>query len=219
MSAVPALLVVADRDYLADDERWLQVLREVGQAAAGAPVAIQIRARRASPQELVPLAERARAAVPRMVPLILSGEAALAASLGYDGVHWPEAALRRAVDAPGLRWRSAAVHGVAAVRAAEQAGANLLVFGAVFAPRSKDGPSFGLGALREAASATTLPVLAIGGIGPERVPACLDAGARGVAVVSGVLGARSPSAAITAYLAQLAVSRASATQHMEGVRP
>lgn len=141
--------------------------------------------------------------MPAGTTLILNGPAALAAALGYDGVHWPESMLADAVAAPGLRWRSAAVHSIAAVRAAERVGADLLAFGAVFPPGSKAGPSLGLPALREATAATRLPVLAIGGVTPDRVPACLDAGAYGVAVVSGVLGAPSPAVAVAAYLAVL----------------
>lgn len=200
----PLLLVVADRDYVADDTRWLKIVREVGTAALGQPVAIQVRAKRAAPDERRLLATRAREAVPRGVPLFLNGDAALAAELGYDGVHWPEAEVEAwaPADAPrsGPRWQSAAVHSIAAIRAAERAGADLVVFGSVFEPGSKQGDGVGIEALAAAVHVTALPVLAIGGITPGRVEACLAAGAQGVAVVSGVLGAPSSVRAMQAYL-------------------
>ncbi|HET8654583.1 MAG TPA: thiamine phosphate synthase [Longimicrobiaceae bacterium] len=45
-----------------------------------------------------------------------------------------------------------------------------------------------------------LPVIGIGGITPERVPAVLEAGAYGVAVVRAVWSARDPGAAVTEIL-------------------
>lgn len=213
-SDAPALLVVADRDHAGDDERWLGLIEEVGRAAIGRPVAIQVRARSASGDALRELAARARRAVPLGVPLLLNGDAALAVRLGYDGVHWPEAAIQAAAGGEPLRWRSAAVHSPAAARAAEAAGADWLVFGPVFAPRSKAGTGQGLDALRAVTDVTALPVLAIGGVTPERVPDCLRAGASGVAVVSGVLDTPSPARAIDDYLA--ALDRESASEGRRG---
>lgn len=203
----PRLLVVADLAYLGDEARWLEVVREVGAAARGEPVAVQVRAKQLDAEALMRLAARAREAVPAEVPLLLNnGDAALAAALGYSGVHWPEVAIP-ATDVmrpDGLAWRSAAVHSPAAIRAAVQASADVVVFGSVFEPGSKAGMASGLDALRTAVRATALPVMAIGGITVERVSACLDAGAHGVAVVSGVLGASSPAKAMRAYLDALA---------------
>lgn len=199
----PLLLVVADRDFVADDACWIEMLHELGAAARGEPAVIQVRAKQATPDELRHLAARAREVVPRDVPLLLNGDAALAASLGYDGVHWPEVATPGGPPQSGLCWRSAAVHSVEAVRAAERAGAHFVVFGAVFEPGSKPGAAAGLDALQSAAHATALPVVAIGGITPARVQTCLAAGAQGIAVVSGILGAVSPVRAMQAYLDRL----------------
>jgi thiazole tautomerase (transcriptional regulator TenI) len=45
-----------------------------------------------------------------------------------------------------------------------------------------------------------MPIVAIGGIDPARVTDVLGAGARGVAVVRGVWGARDPAEAVGRYL-------------------
>jgi thiamine-phosphate diphosphorylase len=200
VSPPPVVLVVADLAYVGEQERWLRLLGVVGGAAVGRPVAIQVRARDLPREALEPLAARARKAVPAGVPLILNGDASLAVALGYDGVHWPEASLPDAPAETPLAWRSAAVHSAEVVPRAERAGATALVFGSVFPPGSKRGEAAGLDALRALCAATALPVYAIGGVTPERVRACLEAGAAGVAAVSGVLGAAAPAGALDAYL-------------------
>lgn len=195
------LYVIVDREYAGDDSRWLRLLHEIAAAARDAPMLIQVRAKGLPAPAFESLAARARAIVTHGPPLVLNGDAETACRLGYDGVHWPEAAIPDAPsqEAATLRWRTAAVHSMAAVRAAEAAGATALVFAPVFAPGWKPGIAAGLDALRTAVDATALPVYALGGITPERVADCRRTGAAGVAVVSGVLGSPSPVAALTDY--------------------
>ncbi|MGE3856124.1 MAG: thiamine phosphate synthase [Dehalococcoidia bacterium] len=203
-SPFPArLLVVADLDYVGDEARWLALIGEVAAAAAGRPVAIQVRAKHAEGPEASALAARARAAVPDNVPALLNGSIAVAERLGYAGVHWPEADVPRARPPHPIAFRSAAAHSVEAVRRAEAAGADVVVFGAVWTPGSHPGDGAGAEALRAAVAATALPVFAIGGVTPERAGECLRAGAAGVAVVSGILGASDVRAAIDEYLAAI----------------
>lgn len=79
-------------------------------------------------------------------------------------------------------------------------------FSPVFPTPSKpDHPGAGLSALRSfCQAAESVPVVALGGITPERVAPCRNAGAWGVAVLSGILDAPAPSAATRAYLRALA---------------
>jgi len=72
-------------------------------------------------------------------------------------------------------------------QAARDGGADFVLFGPVFETESKRafGPPQGLEKLRDVARALgEFPVLAIGGITLENIPACLSAGARGVAGIS-----------------------------------
>ena len=72
------------------------------------------------------------------------------------------------------------------MRAAEEEGADYVVFGPVFAPRSKAeslAPR-GIEALAEAALAVRIPVLALGGITRENARDCMRVGAAGVAAIS-----------------------------------
>ena len=78
-------------------------------------------------------------------------------------------------------------------------------FSPVYATDSKpDQRPAGIPALRSfCQTATPTPTLALGGITPERVRPCLEAGAQGVAVLSGIMDAEAPVAATRAYLRAL----------------
>jgi thiamine-phosphate pyrophosphorylase len=78
-------------------------------------------------------------------------------------------------------------HSLEEAQAAHVGGADFVVFGPVFETESKRefGPPQGLDNLRFVTRALNeFPVLAIGGITLANIPACLDAGARGVAGIS-----------------------------------
>jgi thiamine-phosphate pyrophosphorylase len=62
----------------------------------------------------------------------------------------------------------------------------------------------GLERLATVAGRLRIPVIAIGGITPERVKQVREAGARGVAVISSILTADSPADATRHFLAELA---------------
>lgn len=78
-------------------------------------------------------------------------------------------------------------------------------FSPVYATDSKpDQPPTGISALRSfCQTADPIPTLALGGITPERVRDCREAGAEGVAVLSGIMEAEAPVAATRAYLRAL----------------
>ena len=202
-SRPPILYLIADRAYLGSDERWLQRIREAADAVASSPIQypdtfIQLRAKEVTSDGRGPLLERGLAVARRAgVPVLLNGSVEEAASLGFDGVHWPEAAIPEAsgpvpTGADGKpdhnRWRAASVHSTNAAQRALAAGAHFSVFGPVYAPGSKVAQGVGLGPMAQLVASTPMPIVAIGGISGDRVKACLAAGAAGVAVVSSVFG-------------------------------
>jgi thiamine-phosphate diphosphorylase len=90
----------------------------------------------------------------------------------------------------------ASVHDVGQAVEAEAAGADWLFFGHVFPTSSHSGePPRGLVKLRDVVRAVTGPVIAIGGIGPDQIPAIRAAEASGIAVISAILGAEDPGLA------------------------
>jgi thiamine-phosphate pyrophosphorylase len=80
-----------------------------------------------------------------------------------------------------------------------------LGFGPIFTPGSKQDhdPVVGLEGLRAILRLTSLPVFAIGGIQIDQVREVMRAGAKGVAVISGILKAPDISHAVKAFLAQM----------------
>jgi thiamine-phosphate diphosphorylase len=127
----------------------------------------------------------------------------LARAAGAAGVHLGGASLEpsvvRAWLAPDV---ALGLSSHAGDDPARWAGADYLLhapFGAVPGKGAPLGPS----GLAAAVRAAACPVWALGGIGPGDVAAALDAGARGVAVQRGLLGAPDPARAAQAYLAGL----------------
>jgi thiamine-phosphate pyrophosphorylase len=101
---------------------------------------------------------------------------------------------------------SVAVHAPSEADEAVRAGADAVLFSPVFPSRSKPGAE-GVGLDALAGCALSVPdarVFALGGIRPDRAGACRAAGAYGVAVLSGLLDAPDPRAAVAAYLSALA---------------
>ena len=92
------------------------------------------------------------------------------------------------------------IHSVEEARLAEKNGADFLFFGHIFPTQSKPGlcPN-GIEQLRNVVESVAIPVIAIGGITPELAPDVIAAGAKGVAVMSGVLGDADPLKAVKEY--------------------
>ena len=195
MIPVIDLYVFAERNVFDSDAAWLDALSQL--AAMDVPgLALQVRTKTEPPERALPLARQAREATQNArVPVLFNGSTAEALELGYEGVHWPEALIPHAPEATSLL-RSASVHSADACRRAEAAGADFLVAGTIFDAGSKPAAGEGIEKLHTIAALTRLPVLAIGGVRPDRVAACIEAGAAGVAVVTSVLRASDMAAAV-----------------------
>jgi thiamine monophosphate synthase len=120
-----------------------------------------------------------------LVRPVSPGDRDIALAAGV-GLHTPDAGPPSREDTV---LHSTSCHGAARVAAAAAAGLDLCTLSPIFAPGSKPGdrrPTLGLAGLAAATRATPgFPVLALGGIRAERVPALLRAGAHGVAGITG----------------------------------
>ena len=96
----------------------------------------------------------------------------------------------------------ASAHDAAQARAAAADGASWIVAGRIGAGRHGDaGDWHGLPMLRAVvAAAPATPVIAIGGVRPDHLPALAAAGAHGAAAIRGIWEAENAEAAATAYL-------------------
>ena len=126
--------------------------------------------------------------------MLINDRIDLALALDVDGVHLRSESLplplaRRLLGSNKLIGIS--THSVEDVQKADGEGADFLVLGPIFETPSKRkyGPPLGLHTLEAACRISPLPIFAIGGLQPAHVPAVLDSGAYGVAVISAILQA------------------------------
>ncbi|HET7873944.1 MAG TPA: thiamine phosphate synthase [Methylomirabilota bacterium] len=168
--------------------------------------AVQLREKDLPVRGLLSLAVPLREATRRHgARLLVNDRADVALTVGADGVQRTQASLPVGVlrgIAPRPFLIGASVHSEAEAREAAAEGADFLVFGPVYDTPSKRqyGPPQGLDALGRVVSAVDVPVLAVGGVTPPRVPELLAAGAQGVAVISAILGAFRPADQVKAFL-------------------
>ncbi len=129
----------------------------------------------------------------------------VAMAAGADGVHLGQsdmpADIARSIMGPD------AIIGVS-IRTVEEAeramkdGANYIAANLVFPTGTKKdaGEPLGLAVVSSLASASQLPLIAIGGITPDNTRIVMDAGCSGVAVVTAVMNAASPADEVTRFM-------------------
>ena len=209
----PSIHLITDRRRLSPDARTLRqetssLERLIDEALDASVDVVQVRERDLEAGALQDLVARVvRRAAPGTTRVLVSGRADVAAASGAAGVHLPSRAMSAArVRAIGPDWIiGRAIHAGAAVD--DGVATDYLMFGTVFESESKgpDGPVAGVDALATAVRAVGRPVVAIGGITPERVALCVAAGAAGVAAIGAFLppgraqGALGPRAAVEAF--------------------
>ncbi len=183
MSNPPRLCYITDRTSLLPEPLVPRVLAAIH---AGVDL-VHIREKDLAPRDLVPLVSAAlEAARGTAAKIVVNDRVDVALALGAHGAHLgtrsiPAAAVRRCV--PGDFLLGVSCHSQEDAREAESAGANYIVLGPVFPTPSKSqyGPPLGLDRFAEITRQVKVPVLALGGISKERVKACLEAGACGIA--------------------------------------
>jgi thiazole tautomerase (transcriptional regulator TenI) len=128
-------------------------------------------------------------------------------SLGVGGIHLPGGYLRensiRMLCFEPIQV-GASIHSAYEARRMERLGVHYVLFGHVYETSSKPGlPPRGIQQLAEVVRQVSVPVVAIGGITPERVQEVMECGAGGVAVMSGILEAANPYEAAHRYAEEL----------------
>ena len=202
------MTVITD-EVLARPRALSGVVREA--LAGGAPT-IQLRLKSASARELLEAAQTLMPIVRSAGALfIVNDRLDVALAAGADGVHVgpddpPVKDVRRVADARSgvadtfIVGYSTDTTDEAA--RAEAEGADYLGVGAVYATANKSdaGDVIGLKGLRRVVKAVSIPVVAIGGITPERAPAVAKTGACGSATIGAVMSAAEPAEAVRELL-------------------
>jgi len=203
----------------ADDPHWLARIEAV--LDVGVPV-LQYRDKSSDDaQRLQRARELVRLCRARGTRLVVNDDPGLAAAAGADGVHLGRddgtIAAARAALGRGALVGVSCYDSIDRARAAARDGADYIAFGAVFASGIKPGAVRApLSLLALGARETGLPVVAIGGIGLEHVPALVAAGADAIAVISAVFAAHDPAASTRAFRAALAAARTPITPEPTG---
>lgn len=170
----------------------------VRRAVAGGVDIVQIREKDLGAHALLDLA-RAVIAAAGAVPVLINDRLDVALAAGARGVHLGGASIpvdRARAIAPRGFLIGYSAHTVAEALDAERHGADYVTLSPVFPTASKPGaPAIGPAAIAEAVRRLAIPVVALGGITPENLPAVARAGARRVAVISAIGGAADPESA------------------------
>lgn len=201
------------RCHLVTDPRSDAATRVVDLALAAGVDAVQVRIKDADDAEvLAATVDVLRRCRPVGAQCIVDDRLDVALAAGAHGVHLGETdlpvAAARAVAGDGLVI-GATVRDPAAARAAAAAGASYLGVGPVRATTTKQGlpAPIGVDGVAAVCRATTLPVVAIGGIDHDIVPALLAVGVHGVAVVGAIHHASDPQAAARRLVAAVTGAR------------
>jgi thiamine-phosphate diphosphorylase len=130
--------------------------------------------------------EAAKLVAESPIPVLVSSRCDVALATAAAGVNLPERdiAVGDARALMGERLIGRSVHSVENAIQAERDGADFVIFGPVWPSASHPrGGAVGVHALAEVARAVAIPVVAIGGVTPERILECLAAGAAGYAAI------------------------------------
>jgi thiamine-phosphate diphosphorylase len=200
MRPLPRVHAFTDPELLASPEFGI---RAAAIAAAGSAVALHARARGESGALLSAAAVRIAAlARPPEAAVFVSGRPDIAAAVGAHGVQLAGGDLAPA-DARRVLptgWVGRSVHSRKEAEVAVAEGADFLVVGNIYPTATHPGrAAMGFSLITETASFGR-PVIAIGGVTPERAYEVRAAGAYGVAAISALWRAPDPAAATLAML-------------------
>ena len=206
MISVPRFHVVTD-DHVLSDSGFLSRAAEVLEEG-GAAVCLHLRGPATGGHHFYDLALHLKTVAEAAgAHLIVNDRVDIAMAVGLNAVHLGRRSLsvsetRRLVPLTSI---GASCHDAVEVSSAREADASWIILGNIFETASHpERPGIGLHALQEVVVlADYVPVIAIGGVTIERVPGVLASGAWGVAVMSGVWGAESPSKASSEYISML----------------
>jgi thiamine-phosphate diphosphorylase len=182
-----------ERDREASLDRLIEDVRA---AVRGGVDLIQIRERGLPDRALLGLVRRAIACAGSQTRILVNGRADVALAASARGVHLPADApaasrVRQMMPRGAIIGKS--VHSVEEAIAAESdGGSDYLTFGTIYQSASKPPGhvAAGLDALECVCRAVKIPVVAIGGITPERAAAVVATGASGIAAIGMFITAR-----------------------------
>jgi thiamine-phosphate pyrophosphorylase len=190
------LYAVTDRSWLGTDT----LAKQVEMALKGGATFVQLREKHLDHDAFLAEALEVKALCKKFsVPFVINDNVALAKEIDADGVHVGQSDMETGSVREFLG--SGKIVGVSA-QTVEQAllaqarGADYLGVGAVFPTGSKDdAEDVGIDTLKAICAAVNIPVIAIGGIGPQNVAKLNGCGICGIAVISAIFAQQDITAA------------------------
>lgn len=178
-------------------------------ALQGGVRAVQLREKDLSSRELFELAIEMRKITSRHNALLfINDRLDIALAVDADGVHLggESIPLQKARALMGQdRLIGVSCHDPVSAQNAQQRGADFITFGPVYFTPSKApyGDPVGAEKVRLVTAALTIPVFGLGGIKDSNVRQVMNAGARGISVISAILAAEDPCHAAEKLMASL----------------
>lgn len=207
------LYLITDRKLFADIGEMFTAVEDALEAGIKA---IQLREKDLPTRELLDIAYKMRELTARHnAKLFINDRVDIALCVEADGVHlgqssMPVYAARKVLDdyASRITHRASrfligvSTHNLEEALTAEKGGANFITFGPIYPTPSKlkYGEPVGLGSSEAVAKKIHIPIFGIGGIRPDNAKAVVNAGAYGVALISGILGEADIKSAAERYL-------------------
>ena len=197
------LYLITDRKLVT---RHSSLVTAVEEALKAGVKAVQLREKDLGTRELLDMAYKMREITNKYkTKLFINDRVDIALSVEADGVHLgqnsiPPHAVRKIAKDKFMIGVSA--HSIEEAEQAEKEGADFITLGPVYKTPSKlkYGQPLGVDIIRKAKAEISIPVFAIGGIKTDMVKEVMDAGADGIALISGILGAKDIKEKTTKFL-------------------
>ncbi|MBF0505261.1 MAG: thiamine phosphate synthase [Nitrospirae bacterium] len=200
------LYLITDRELFSGSEAFFEAVES---ALQGGVKVVQLREKDLSARALLSMAYRIRELTMKYrAKLLINDRADIALCAGADGVHlsqgsMPAFAIRRIAGDSFFIGCSA--HSLEEARLCEKEGADFITFGPLYQTPSKlkYGAPVGVEALKKVREEIAVPVFGIGGIKCDSIKPVMDAGAHGIAVISGILAEKDIKGAAERYLKEI----------------
>lgn len=200
-----SLYLVTDRPLsYGRDLEWI-----VLEAVKGGVTAVQLREKDCSTREFVELAIRLKQILkPYRTPLIINDRLDVALAADADGLHLGQSDMPYEIARKLLGYSriiGLSVENMEQARTSNMLDVDYIGISPVFGTPTKTNtaPPFGLEGIKEVASFTNHPMVAIGGINLQNTADIIEAGATGIAVVSAICSAESPRLSANLLLEQV----------------
>jgi thiamine-phosphate pyrophosphorylase len=199
------IYLISDRKIFPNTDSMLFAIEKALKAGIKA---VQLREKDLPTRTLLDLSYKMRELTSRYgARLFINDRVDIAMCVNADGVHLgqssiPIYAVRRMLDNCGLPFLiGLSTHNIKEALEAVEGGADFITLGPIYKTPSKIqyGEPLGISTLKDIAREISIPVFAIGGIKSSNTKEVIDAGAFGVAVISGILGERDIESAVKNY--------------------